>query len=391
MRRTARRALAPALAAVVALTLVAVPAPALPLGDAVVQAEPGVTPGYTGALGPPRAMTVGPDGLLWAAAGDGLLRRSAEGSITELTAGITGSSLADVVAGPDGNVWFTEFNPPGIIGRAAPDGTITEVAVFGVTPGFTSGNVQELLVGPDGNIWFSKPFNDGSGRIGRITPAGVVTEFTPPNPAAEPRDLVIGPDGRIWYTDSSDQGARLMAVTTDGTFTELLVEGAGWPQGAEPGPLVVGDEGDLWAGAWTGNGAAVVRITPSLDVTVVDDPLLVGNSIYSMAAVCGAVWVGYEAEQQGGALLRVAPDETITAFTQGVDANGLGAVAEGPDGDVWIADFFGVISSVGADVGAQAGCAAAPPTPTTTAPVATATTQPAARPAAVTATPRFTG
>ena len=54
---------------------------------------------------------------------------------------------------------------------------------------------QEIVLGPDGNLWFTEQTAD---RIGRITPAGVVTEFTVP--ASRGRTgITVGPDGNIWF------------------------------------------------------------------------------------------------------------------------------------------------------------------------------------------------
>src|SRR5438876_10210744 len=80
-----------------------------------------------------------------------------------------------IIAGRDGNLWFTErFGNK--IGRIAPtSGLITEfcqVLTAGNPSGIT-GSPRGITVGPDGNIWFAEV----SGVIGRITSAGVITEF----------------------------------------------------------------------------------------------------------------------------------------------------------------------------------------------------------------------
>src|SRR6516165_7257081 len=65
-------------------------------------------------------------------------------------------------------------------GRWLPS-TITE---FPLPPLNNPGNFTPAITnGPDGNLWFTDP---AAGQVGRITPAGQVTEFTPPgggNPA----------------------------------------------------------------------------------------------------------------------------------------------------------------------------------------------------------------
>jgi virginiamycin B lyase len=62
-----------------------------------------------------------------------------------------------------------------------------------------------IATGPDGNLWFSE-FN--ADRIGQITTEGVITEFClPPNSMpAVPR---TGPDGQLWFTEYSGRIGRL--------------------------------------------------------------------------------------------------------------------------------------------------------------------------------------
>src|SRR5688572_13103974 len=60
----------------------------------------------------------------------------------------------------------------------------------GITPGAAPAGI---VVGPDNNFWFAE-FN--ASRIARITPAGVVTEFTLPA-GRGPLNITVGPDGNI--------------------------------------------------------------------------------------------------------------------------------------------------------------------------------------------------
>jgi hypothetical protein len=108
----------------------------------------------------------------------------------------------DLKVGPDGNLWFTEelplshppppnFPPPsGTIGRITPAGDLTEFPIPEET-GF-------LTVGPDRNLWFTQ-----SNAIGRITPSGAVTDFPLPAPSDVSGGLTVGPDGNLWFTDVS--------------------------------------------------------------------------------------------------------------------------------------------------------------------------------------------
>jgi len=54
------------------------------------------------------------------------------------------------------------------------------------------------VTGPDGNLWFTEYASD---QIGRMTPAGVVTEFPLPAGSA-PYGIVVGPDGNLWFAET---------------------------------------------------------------------------------------------------------------------------------------------------------------------------------------------
>ena len=102
-----------------------------------------------------------------------------------------GANPSGITAGPDGNLWFTEFGT-NQIGRITTLGIITEF-------GPVSGSPDRIAAGPDGNLWFTEPFPFDR-RIGRITTAGVITEFQLAD-GSQPRGIVAGPDGNLWFTD----------------------------------------------------------------------------------------------------------------------------------------------------------------------------------------------
>jgi virginiamycin B lyase len=76
--------------------------------------------------------------------------------ITEFSAGI--SDPYQCVLGPDGAIWFAEFNT-GKVGRIATDGTLLEF-----TPP-TLALLTGITTGPDGAIWFTE---EGAAKIGKI-------------------------------------------------------------------------------------------------------------------------------------------------------------------------------------------------------------------------------
>ena len=72
----------------------------------------------------------------------------------------------DIVAGPDGNLWFSEGNK---IGRIAPSGKISE---FSLAP---HASAQRIAAGSDGNLWLTE-----EDSIGRMTLTGQISEFPLP-------------------------------------------------------------------------------------------------------------------------------------------------------------------------------------------------------------------
>jgi virginiamycin B lyase len=85
-------------------------------------------------------------------------------------------------------------------GRSAgitPKGVITEFQIRRPTAGR-----EALAAGPDGNVWFSE-FN--ASKIGRITPDGKITEFEMPRPNSGPGDITAGADGNMWFLELNGQ------------------------------------------------------------------------------------------------------------------------------------------------------------------------------------------
>jgi virginiamycin B lyase len=63
---------------------------------------------------------------------------------------------AQIVAGPDGNLWFTDDGILRSIGEMNP--TTGQVAKYPIptTAGNTYPNPAAITVGPDGNLWFTE-------------------------------------------------------------------------------------------------------------------------------------------------------------------------------------------------------------------------------------------
>jgi virginiamycin B lyase len=71
-------------------------------------------------------------------------------------------------------------------------------------------------VGADGNLWFTE---FSANKIGRVTPAGVFTEFPLPTAGAGPLLITAAEDGRLYFSEKLAN--KLGRIATDGTIEEF--------------------------------------------------------------------------------------------------------------------------------------------------------------------------
>ena len=156
----------------------------------------------------------------------------------------SGSDARSIVQGPDGNLWFTlpEVNK---IGRITPAGVVTEFSlpVAGSHP-------CGIAAGPDGNLWFTQTAREGV--LGRITPGGVITEFSGPNPYQSVQsgscDLVAGPDGMLWIGEAGRGGLGTLQRTSLSGSVDMIPSTS--PTfGFGPNRITVGGDGAVWTTA----------------------------------------------------------------------------------------------------------------------------------------------
>ena len=73
------------------------------------------------------------------------------------------------------------------------DGSITEYSV----PTAAAGPYL-IAAGPDGAMWFTEFQGE---QVGRITMKGDITEFSTPSTAAVPAGIAVGTDGAMWFAE----------------------------------------------------------------------------------------------------------------------------------------------------------------------------------------------
>jgi len=117
----------------------------------------------------------------------------------------------NIIVGPDNNLWFAETTGEKI-GRITTAGVITEFPIPGA---------QWLLGitgGPDGNIWFTDQF---TGKIGHISTGGTnLTQYSLPV-GSYPQGITVGPDHNLWFVDQKNSGLfTIGTITVAGQITE---------------------------------------------------------------------------------------------------------------------------------------------------------------------------
>jgi streptogramin lyase len=281
-------------------------------------------------------------------------RRPAQGGFTTFPLPTPGVSPDGITLGPDGALWFTEFYG-NAVGRVTPQGRITEFFVP-PRPRRASGSATEsqphdIVAGPDGNLWFD---DFGGNKIGRITPRGVVTEFPlsshPENPKGSgPYGVAVGRDGAVWFTEL--MGMRIGRITVDGRITEYKLPGVNHV----PGDIVAGGDGALWFTESTQNllGRITVdgRITEySLPHTPCNTAGVTGSNDVGVCAVGdlvagpdGGVWF---TEGWRGALGRIDASGHITEYPvprlSKSDSGAPQQLTLGPDCALWFTYGVGI-------------------------------------------------
>jgi streptogramin lyase len=237
--------------------------------------------------------------------------------VTEYPIPTPGSGPLRITLGPDGNLWFVE-GQVNKIGRITPAGVVTEFPTTASMPDGPNG----ICAGPDGNLWFTL----SHGKIGRMTTAGAATLFTAPPPALGFAGCTAGPDGAIWFAD--DAFSRIGRITTAGVFTLIPIPGVT----AQPNSIVSGPDGALWftdtarsrIGRVTTGGSFTFYPTPTLNASPIDLAFDADGNLWFTEKSISAPQIG-----------RMTPAGVTTEYlTPGLSPPNF--IAKGPDGNMWV-------------------------------------------------------
>jgi RHS repeat-associated protein len=176
--------------------------------------------------------------IITTVAGNGVFGNGADGGPAT---GTPMQSIGGMAAAPDGGIYIAEGYR---IRRVRPDGIITTIAGQPNPDGAYAGDggpaTSALLsgpgaiaLGPDGSVYFVDYNTNGSGRIRRVAPSGIITTvagngvnycFADGVPATstclgEPADIAVAPDGSLYIADFRNY--RIRKVGTDGIISTV--------------------------------------------------------------------------------------------------------------------------------------------------------------------------
>jgi len=212
-------------------------------------------------------------------------------------------------------------------------------ATFAPTPTFTQFGTalepEQLTAGPDGNIWFT----DFRGYIGMITPAGAITEYPTLTADSEPEGITAASDGRLWFTE--EYASKVGAITTSGAISEYATAIG------NSAPFAIIDRGDgtVWyTGLATGSleslpltgGTPTVQLSP-------------GNTGFAGIAVAPNHDIFFaNGSDQVVRLSNPGSDATLAEVTLPSDPQ---FIVLGPDGNLWFTETgtsqIGAVSPLG--------------------------------------------
>jgi streptogramin lyase len=263
------------------------------------------------------------------------------GAITEFSSGLNaGANPAQVQAGPDGNLWFSDRS--GAVGRITTAGTIAEFS-SGLNPGASD---QSIAMGADGNMWFSD--NGTIKAIGMINPTTqAISEFSSGlNVGSLPLGIAAGPDGNVWFTDN---GTTKAIGTIDLTTHAISEFSSGLNPGSSPQQgLITGPDGNVWF-LDSGTTKAIGMIDPTTHaISEFSSGLNPGSSPSASMLVGpdGALWFNDNGTTKAIGRIDLTT-HAISEFSNGMNAGAnLGRITVGPDGNIWFGDK-GTTPSIG--------------------------------------------
>lgn len=282
-------------------------------------------------------VTVGPDRIYtsdYAGKGIGSITYGgAQGNATGFFAQLPdGGTPQGLIEGADGAIYFTETG--GKLSKLLPQTSQSTGASALITQwnDFLVGTVSTVGALSDGKgaLWFTE---NNNASVVRMTTWGSILTRTPLTSGSQPNALALGNDGStVWVTEKSSN--KIAALDGNGTLLSEYAVPASC--GSAPNFIALGGDGNMYFTEHPGTGVQgyLGIMTPSGGITCARNPDL-GDSIGIAEGPDGNIWI---AEYQAAALVKY----DVVAHTMSAPVPLAGHVAGNPvtlvlgaDGQLW--------------------------------------------------------
>jgi virginiamycin B lyase len=224
------------------------------------------------------------------------------------------SRPVDVVAAPDGSLWFTD---PGSerIGRITSGG-----AIFSIPLDAESGPTG-IALGEEGDLWVT--LNDANAIL-RIAPASrqIVAEYSLPSEAAQPFAVAAADGGGVWFTEIGANSIGRLSLT--GNVEEFLIPS----DLAVPGGITTA-HGAVWFTEFNRNRIGRLDGDGSMMEIQLPNP---GSGPFGIVAADGGVWF---TELGGNRIGHIDLAGVLTELDVPTPASQPAGITVGPDGGIW--------------------------------------------------------
>jgi streptogramin lyase len=199
-----------------------------------------------------------------------------------------------------------------------------------------------IAAGSDAALWLTDDIDQDAGTsyIVRVTTDGKRTAAYGYGADAYPAGTAIaaGPDGALWVVDEGD--GDVLRMTTSGSYTTSPYLGNYALIGIGAGP-----DGAVWVTAVDRAAPLIVRITPSMSITMYSAGISSGAGLQGITTgPDGALWF---TERTGNRIGRITTSGQVTEYANGISPNAQPyGITAGPDGALWFTELAGRIGRI---------------------------------------------
>jgi streptogramin lyase len=252
------------------------------------------------------------------------------GTLKQFKVPTANSQPRAITNAPDGNRWFTEgtefTSAPPKIGRITPAGSITEFAP-GVADGCNFCIITDIAQGPGGILYITS--NDPTLMRFDVATQSFQTPVQMPNTSALGGNLAVSATD-VWITDFNNDVVWRYRLS-DGEFTSFPV--------SDPADVAVDVAGNAWftqPGDVNAPGTSTIGRIDAATGAVTTTPTTDGSTTVAPRSITvasdGQVW--FTARFTPQAVGRLDPsNNSVTLFP--VANTGPSGIAASPDGTVW--------------------------------------------------------